>query len=136
MEKDSKIILAFDGSYSRDSTALVGISFDQEKPHLRSWALGKTSHRNKLWKVPREEVLARIQTSSRNTVEFVVDPMGWHNELGELEEIYGSDKILGLEETIERRWLKLVQGSIQLLWIKIFHMMETSLVSTFDQLCP
>ena len=104
--KDSKIILAFDGSYSRDSTALVGISFDEEKPHLEvlgHWERPVTE--NNLWKVPREEVLARIQNifEKYEVVEFVVDPMGWHNELGELEEIYGSDMILYFEGNYRKK---------------------------------
>ena len=43
-QKDQKIILAFDGSYSRDNSSWS--EFHEEKPHIRSLGtLGKTSHR-------------------------------------------------------------------------------------------
>ena len=127
IEKGSKIILAFDGSYSRDATALVGIS-DEERPHIEvlgHWERPVTE--NNLWKVPREEVILRIKEIFRDyeVLEFVVDPMGWHNELNELEEIYGSEMILYYEGNYRKKWLKLVQGFIQLLWKRICHTMET-----------
>ena len=57
LEKDSKIILAFDGSYSRDSQLLSEYPLIK-KPHLEvlgHWERPVTE--NALWKVPREEVL-------------------------------------------------------------------------------
>ena len=105
IEKESKIILAFDGSYSRDSTALVGISVE-EKPHIQ--VLGhweRPVQENQLWKVPRNEVLAKIDQIFRDyeVVEFVVDPMGWHQELDELEDKYGSDMILYFEGNYRKK---------------------------------
>ena len=105
ISKGSKIILAFDGSYSRDSTALVGLSMD-EIPHfevLGHWE--RPVNENQLWKVPREEVLARIESifEQYEVVEFVVDPMGWHNELSELEERYGEEMILYFEANYRKK---------------------------------
>ena len=105
IEKGSKIILAFDGSYSRDATALIGIS-DEERPHIEvlgHWERPVTE--NNLWKVPREEVILRIKEIFRDyeVLEFVVDPMGWHNELNELEEIYGSEMILYYEGNYRKK---------------------------------
>ena len=104
--KGSKIILAFDGSYSRDSTALVGILFDESRPHIEvlgHWERPITE--NKLWKVPRDEVLLKIERifEDYEVVEFVVDPMGWHNELQELEEKYGSEMILYFEGNYRKK---------------------------------
>ena len=103
--KGSEIILAFDGSYSRDSTALVGIS-NEERPHLQVFGhWERPLSENNLWKVPRDEVLFRISEIFRDydVQEFVVDPMGWHNELGELEEIYGSEMILYFEGNYRKK---------------------------------
>lgn len=105
IEKGSKIILAFDGSYSRDSTALVGIS-TEERPHLQVFGhWERPLSENNLWKVPRDEVLFQIKQIFRDyeVIEFVVDPMGWHNELSELEEIYGSEMILYYEGNYRKK---------------------------------
>ena len=101
----SKIVLAFDGSYSRDSTALVGLSME-DQPHfevLGHWE--RPVNENQLWKVPRGEVLSRIDRvfEKYEVVEFVVDPMGWHNELAELEEKYGEEMILYFEANYRKK---------------------------------
>lgn len=106
LELKSKIILGFDGSYSRDSTALVGLSFEEERPHLEvlgHWERPVTE--NKLWKIPRDEVIARIHKIFKDyeVVEFVVDPMGFHSELAELEDQYGEDMILYFEGNYRKR---------------------------------
>ena len=105
IEKGSEIILAFDGSYSRDSTALVGIS-NEERPHLQVFGhWERPLSENNLWKVPRDEVLLQIRQIFKDydVIEFVVDPMGWHNELAELEEIYGSEMILYYEGNYRKK---------------------------------
>ncbi len=105
IEKGSRIILGFDGSYNRDSTALVGLSME-EIPHLEvlgHWA--KPIQENKAWKVPRDEVLARILQcfEEYEVVELVVDPMGWHNEISELEEIIGDNMVLYYEGNFRKK---------------------------------
>ena len=106
IKKGSRIILAFDGSYSRDSTALIGLGVDFEVPHIEvfgHWA--KPINEGKGWKVPRDEVLARIDKAFQEyeIVEFVVDPMGWHNELSELEEKVGENMILYYEGNFRKK---------------------------------
>jgi phage terminase large subunit-like protein len=83
----------------------VGISVE-EKPHIQ--VLGhweRPVQENQLWKVPRNEVLAKIDQIFRDyeVVEFVVDPMGWHQELDELEDKYGSDMILYFEGNYRKK---------------------------------
>ena len=106
IEKGSRIILGFDGSYSRDSTALVALSMDSQVPHLEvlgHWFRPITE--NKQWKVPRDEVLARILScfEEYEVVELVVDPMGWHNEITELEEIVGDNMVLYYEGNFRKK---------------------------------
>ena len=103
--KGSEVILAFDGSYSRDSTALVALSME-EVPHLEvlgHWARPVTE--NKAWKVPRDEVLAKILKCFEDyeVLELVVDPMGWHNEISELEEIIGDNMVLYYEGNFRKK---------------------------------
>ena len=103
--KGSEVILAFDGSYSRDSTALVALSME-EVPHLEvlgHWARPVTE--NKAWKVPRDEVLGRILKcfEEYDVKELVVDPMGWHNEITELEEIVGDNMVLYYEGNFRKK---------------------------------
>lgn len=86
----AEIVLAFDGSYSRDSTVLVGATVDPE-PHLflvAGWERPVTASAG--WRVPRSEVLATIrQTMERfRVVEFAPDPPGWHREIEDLESEY------------------------------------------------
>jgi len=105
IEEGSEVILAFDGSYSRDSTALVAISMG-EKPHIEvlgHWA--RPVNENQQWKVPRDEVINRILEcfEKYQVLELTVDPMGWHNEIAQLEEIIGGDMVLYYEGNYRKK---------------------------------
>ena len=105
IEEGSDIILAFDGSYSRDSTALVAITMD-DPPHIEvfgHWARPVTE--NQQWKVPQDEVIARILEcfEKYNVQELVVDPMGWHNQLSQIEEIVGDEMVLYYEGNYRKK---------------------------------
>ena len=78
----------------------------EEIPHLEvlgHWA--KPIQENKAWKVPRDEVLAKILQcfEEYEVVELVVDPMGWHNEISELEEIVGDNMVLYYEGNFRKK---------------------------------
>lgn len=88
----TKIVLAFDGSYSRDSTALVGCTIE-EHPHVwvegvwerpRSAAIGA-------WRTPRGEVLAAVARAMDHfdVVELAPDPHGWNHEIEGWEDEFG-----------------------------------------------
>lgn len=90
VEEGAEIVLAFDGSYSRDSTALVGCTVE-EKPHvfvLKAWEKEPGMRR---WRVSHLDVIAAIEEAfeTYDVVEFAPDPPGWHKEIEQFEETYG-----------------------------------------------
>lgn len=86
------VVLSLDGSYSRDSTGLVGCTIE-EKPRI--WVEGAwekpLSAPQGSWRTPRGEVIDKIHAAfDRYDVrEFAPDPPGWHREIEELEDEYG-----------------------------------------------
>jgi hypothetical protein len=83
-------VLAFDGSYNRDSTALIGATIE-EHPYVWVEARVGTPANEPDWRTPRNEVMAAIEDAlARYDVrEFAPDPPGWHREIEELEAMYG-----------------------------------------------
>lgn len=78
----SKIVLAFDGSASGDSTALVGCTLDG---HVFVVALWQAPEDNDRWRVPRGEVTAMVSAAFErwDVQELAADPWGWRSELEE-----------------------------------------------------
>jgi phage terminase large subunit-like protein len=86
----TEMILAFDGSYNRDSTALVGCTLE---PRPFIWVVGvweRPEGARDDWVVPREEVKARLADAMTRwrVLELVCDPPGWHAEIEEWSELY------------------------------------------------
>ena len=101
----AEVVLAFDGSYSRDSTVLIGATVE-ERPYV--WveaAWEKPDPRADAWRTPRLDVLAAIDDAmNRYTVlEFAPDPPGWNREIEELEETYG-EIVVRFETSQPRRF--------------------------------
>ncbi len=95
-EAGAEVVLAFDGSYKRDSTALVGCTVEA-KPHI--WVVGvweRPEGARSSWRVPREEVKAVVdEAMSRwRVVELACDPPGWHAEIEEWAERYAGTQTL------------------------------------------
>ncbi len=92
IDEEIEIVLGFDGSYNDDSTALVGCTIEQE-PHIFVVGLWeKPEHARRDWVVPRDEVAVRIDQAMETyrVAELAADPPGWHREIGEWEDRYGS----------------------------------------------
>jgi phage terminase large subunit-like protein len=84
------VVLAFDGSYARDSTALVGATVE-ETPHLfvlRSW---ERPAQQPGWRTPVGEVLDAVDAAMARyrVAELAPDPPGWHHEVEGWEHKYG-----------------------------------------------
>lgn len=86
-----RVVLAFDGSTNRDSTALVGATVE-ERPHVWVEAAWEKppSYRGE-WRVPRLAVDEAIEQalSAYEVVELAPDPPGWRKEIEEWEEKWG-----------------------------------------------
>ncbi len=86
----AEVILAFDGSYSGDSTALVGVTLT--KPHhlfvVDAWEKSEDPG----WRVPRGEVDAALAAAMERykVKELAVDPFGWRTEIQTWEDTYGA----------------------------------------------
>lgn len=91
VEEHTHSVLMFDGSYSRDSTCIVGATVE-EKPHVWVEAVWeKPFDAGAEWRTPRLEVFAAIELALQkyDVEEFNLDPPGWHREVEELEQTYG-----------------------------------------------
>lgn len=92
-EDGAVVALAFDGSASGDSTALVGCTIPEgdELPHVFVVAMWEAPADDPRWRVPRGEVDAMIDAAvERWTVrELAADPWGWRTELEEWSARHG-----------------------------------------------
>lgn len=89
------ICLGFDGSYNNDSTALVATTIE-EVPHIFVVGAWERPARALDWRVPREEVDMFVSDAFQrwNVVEMPCDPPGWHREIDEWAETFGTPPIV------------------------------------------
>lgn len=86
------VCLAFDGSASGDSTALMGCTLDG---YVFVVALWEAPEDNPRWRVPRNEVTEMVNSAFErwDVRELAADPWGWRSELEEWSGRHG-DKIV------------------------------------------
>lgn len=84
---DTPIVLGFDGSYSGDSTAVVGCTLE-EKPHLFVIDAWEKPEGTADWKVdiPDVEQTIRNVCATRNVKRIGCDPHRWQRSIAALEE--------------------------------------------------
>ena len=85
------VILAFDGAFSNDSTALIAWLIGSEKPHLMVVGLWERPlDADQAWHVPVAEVEKTIMDACRdgrfNVKEIVFDPARWNRTFMVLDE--------------------------------------------------
>jgi phage terminase large subunit-like protein len=87
-----EVIIGFDGSFSNDSTAVVGWFLGDEKPHLKIiglWEIPQVDP-DPLWSVPVAEVEQTIISSYRDSgwtvKEICFDPARWNRTFMVLDE--------------------------------------------------
>lgn len=87
-----RVVLAFDGSASGDSTALVGCAMDG---YLWLEGLWENPGDDR-WRVPRETVSAAIDSAfdRYDVVELACDPWGWRSEIEMWAKRYGENRVL------------------------------------------
>lgn len=87
-----RVVLAFDGSASGDSTALVGCTLDG---HL--WVEGLWENpKDQQWRVPREDVDTAVAAAfdKYDVVELACDPWGWRSEIEAWAKRHGEKRVL------------------------------------------
>ena len=87
-----RVVLAFDGSASGDSTALVGCTLDG---HL--WVEGLWENPgDRGWRVPREDVDRAVDVAfaKYDVVELACDPWGWRSEIEAWSKRHGEKRVL------------------------------------------
>ncbi len=91
-----RVVLAFDGSASGDSTALLGCTADAEgTPHLFVVGLWE-SPGDPRWRVPRGEVDAAVADAFAryDVVELAADPWGWRSEIESWAKRHGERRVV------------------------------------------
>lgn len=97
----TKVWLGFDGSKSRDSTALVGCTAEGHVFVLKVW---ERDQRDPDWTVPRGEVDAAISNAfARYDVQMLqCDPPRWEREVEEWAAEYG-ERVLAFDTAVSER---------------------------------
>lgn len=92
VQSGERVVLAFDGSASGDSTALVGCTLDG---HL--WTEGIWENPgDPRWRVPREDVDLAVEMAFAryDVVELACDPWGWRSEIEAWSKRHGERKVI------------------------------------------
>ena len=92
VDPGKRVVLAFDGSASGDSTALVGCTLDG---HL--WVEGLWENPgDPRWRVPRETVSTAVDVAftKYDVVELACDPWGWRSEIEQWAQRHGEKRVL------------------------------------------
>lgn len=96
VEPGQRVVVAFDGSASGDSTALIGCTLpDVGTPHLFVCGLFENPG-DPRWRVPRSEVAKTVDAvfDRFDVVELVADPWGWRTELEAWAEKHGKGRVI------------------------------------------
>ena len=82
IEPGEPIVLGFDGSARRDTTAIVAATLDGFITPVRVW---EKPQGERDWQVPRDEVADVLERmiGGHNVVEVAADPFGWQTDVQE-----------------------------------------------------
>lgn len=85
----TEVVLAFDGSYRRDSTTIWGCTLEGHLFEVGAWE--RPDDAGPRWKVPRGEVKVAMSAAMERwqVVELAPDPPGWADEIEGWEEEFG-----------------------------------------------
>lgn len=89
-----RVVLAFDGSASGDSTALIGCTVGPD-PHLFVVGLWENPG-DPRWRVPRSEVEAAVDLAFNkyDVTELACDPWGWRSEIEAWAARHGERRVI------------------------------------------
>lgn len=93
IDDDEPVVLAFDGSASGDSTALIGCTVND--PHLFVVGLWENPG-DPRWRVPRSDVDTAVDVAFAdfNVVELAADPWGWRSEIESWADRHGEKTVI------------------------------------------
>lgn len=113
-EDGTKVVLGFDGSYSGDSTALVGATV-AEQPHLFVVGLWEHPGGSQGWQVDIDEVDATVLAafSRFEVVEMSADPPYWAQQIQRWAELFGEDRVLAFNTFVRKRMAAAVSSFYQ-----------------------
>lgn len=98
------ITIGFDGSWTRDATALIGCTLpsDDEPPHL--FVLGLWEFSGPGWRVPLDEVNDAVAYAFEtfDVRELVVDKAHWRSEVERWRMSYGDERVVDMPQTVAR----------------------------------
>lgn len=99
----TEVVLAFDGSYNRDSSALVGCTLEGHVFVVDMWE--RPDDAGPQWRIPRSEVKVAVAAAMARwqVVELAPDPFGWLDEIEEWERTYG-DVVVTFATNITKRF--------------------------------
>lgn len=88
-----RIVLAFDGSASGDSTVLLGCTVHD--PHLFIIGLWENPG-DQRWRVPRAEVTRTVNEAfdKYDVAELAADPWGWRSEIESWQQTHGERRVI------------------------------------------
>ncbi|RYI24499.1 terminase large subunit [Dermacoccus sp. 147Ba] len=94
VEKKARVVLAFDGSASGDSTALIGCTVG-DNPHLFVEGLWENPG-DPRWRVPRSDVSNAVDVAFQkyDVLELAADPWGWNSEIEAWAARHGEKRVL------------------------------------------
>ncbi|MGM0700383.1 MAG: terminase large subunit domain-containing protein [Actinomycetota bacterium] len=97
-----KIVMAFDGSASGDSTVLVGCTV--EDPHLFIVDMWENPD-DPRWRVPRAEVDRAVDRAFErwDVVELACDPWGWRSEIEAWADRHGETHVIHWDTSFRKR---------------------------------
>lgn len=101
--RGTRVVLAFDGSASGDSTALVGCTLTPT-PHVFLEGLWENPG-DQQWRVPRGDVDAAVATAfdKYDVVELAADPWGWRSELEGWAKRHGDRRVIEWNTALAQR---------------------------------
>lgn len=92
VQPGERVVLAFDGSASGDSTALVGCTLDGHLFVVDLWE----NPGDPRWRVPREDVSNAVDVAfgRYDVLELACDPWGWRSEIEAWANRHGERRVL------------------------------------------
>lgn len=133
--KREKVVLAFDGSSSGDSTVLIGCTV--AKPHyLFVVGMWENPTPNKPgWRVPREQVDEAVKAAFAryNVVEMACDPWGWQTEIQSWAKRHGAKRVLEFNTAHAARMAPATDAMYEMMMeAQVEHDGDARMVAHFD----